>query len=200
MVIHAQSIAGELPCEAMSSVDRLYKTHEALKGLSSSTAGLGFGLLGRAEAYYPDYIEGLEVMEMMLNSNMYLSQGISIITGGTNNQQKFTFNVDKNIFGSEEISSNLGPSVLKELQDLIEGMVTTCTGHYGLRTNCKLRILSSYLPAYCAQDTDNAPNDEKSESLVKKIEPYRYGSYKANTKLASIWPNVPMGLKDSFII
>ncbi|CAG7819708.1 unnamed protein product [Allacma fusca] len=42
MVIHAQMMAAELPCQAGSSVERLHKTQKALQGLRHSTAGLGF--------------------------------------------------------------------------------------------------------------------------------------------------------------
>ncbi|CAG7676591.1 unnamed protein product, partial [Allacma fusca] len=46
-------------------------------------------------------------MDMTPTMGTIVALRMSITTGGTNNQQRFTFNVDKNIFGSEEIASSL---------------------------------------------------------------------------------------------
>ncbi|CAG7727312.1 unnamed protein product [Allacma fusca] len=64
----------------------------------------------------------MPVTQMMANVGTY-NMGMTIVGSGTNNQQVFCFNTDKNLFGSEEVARTLGSLFLEELQDLAREMV-----------------------------------------------------------------------------
>ncbi|CAG7731709.1 unnamed protein product [Allacma fusca] len=149
MVIHTTYLICELPCGAASPVDRLTETQDILKEASKSTVPLSYPIMFRILALYPlpvrrwvmnflfsggisygmatfpvtnltDYLDGMEVKDLMISFGTISSLGMMVHTGGVNNRHRFCFTVDKNAFGSEEWCNKLGGLVLEELRELAQ--------------------------------------------------------------------------------
>ncbi|CAG7784756.1 unnamed protein product [Allacma fusca] len=92
---------------------------------------LGGGLIGRLFGFGvvitnfpttrgPDYFDGHEYLDCTVGLPTVLPCGIFVSIWGLNNQQRFNFNVRRNLFASDEICRNLGKYAMEELQELLE--------------------------------------------------------------------------------
>ncbi|CAG7833127.1 unnamed protein product [Allacma fusca] len=92
-------------------------------GLIGQMFGFGVMITNFPVTRGPDYFDGHEFLDCTVGVPTVLPCGMFISIGGLNNQQRFNFNVRRNLFASDEICQNLGRYAVEELNELLESTV-----------------------------------------------------------------------------
>ncbi|CAG7734447.1 unnamed protein product, partial [Allacma fusca] len=151
MCIHASPMAAHFACEGDPSI-RLQQTHEEIRKLTLPFTAMSYVYflymlgylpvvirkwitLGGSEkgpdyvmTHFPvasskEYLDGLEVLDVLPSLSSIGSIGMTVASGGVNNQQRFTFFMDRNLFESEEAVSRISYFMQEELHTLLQEIV-----------------------------------------------------------------------------
>ncbi|CAG7720666.1 unnamed protein product [Allacma fusca] len=85
-----------------------------------SDFGLSYAISTFPCPIHPEYIDGLEITQMIAITGIHGSPGMTVLTAGTNQELVFGFCVDRVIFQPEETIRKLGIFVEDEINDLLK--------------------------------------------------------------------------------
>ncbi|CAG7720667.1 unnamed protein product [Allacma fusca] len=81
--------------------------------------GLSYAISTFPCSTHPEYVDGLEVTQVLSIIGLPGSPGMDVLTTGTNRELVFSFCVDKKIFQSDETTRKLGMLVEDEIKELL---------------------------------------------------------------------------------